>query len=101
MKRLVMALGIVSISLMACGDVEPLSGENYGDLITSPSGLTLTEGEHTIGWGKSNCFTCHEINNIHLVDHSGLGFDMEAIRDQTFTEGLTSCATCHGTNGAP
>ncbi len=92
-------LGISCVA-MGCGDVE-LQGEDYGDLLSSPSGLALTQDEHSAGWGKSDCTMCHNMNNIHLEDRTGTGIDMSLIRETVFTDGLTSCAACHGTNGVP
>ncbi|MBI2345734.1 MAG: hypothetical protein HYV03_02370, partial [Deltaproteobacteria bacterium] len=76
-------------------------GENYGNLLATASGLVLTPDEHAIGWGKSDCTMCHNLNNIHLEDLTGTGIDVTAIRTIVFTQGLSSCATCHGTNGVP
>lgn len=90
----------LSFGVAACGaDLEPLSGEDYGNILNSPGGLTLNEEKHTAGWGKSDCSICHNFNNIHLVDRTGTNIDMAAIREIVFTDGLTSCAVCHGTNG--
>jgi hypothetical protein len=58
------------------------------------------EEEHQGGWGRSNCFLCHNIENIHLVNNSSFdAVDVDAIRQKTIDEGLSSCMTCHGTNG--
>ena len=92
-------LALFASALIGCGNEEALNGEDYGNLLISPSGLTLTQSEHEVGWGKSQCDTCHNFNNIHLEDNTGLGVDVEAIREQVFTEGLSSCASCHGANG--
>lgn len=91
-------LVLFSLFLFACGSVED-NGENYGDILDSPDGLILTEEEHQFGWGRSECIMCHNLNNIHTVDRTGLGIDVEAIQEQTFEEGEASCPTCHGTNG--
>lgn len=81
----------------SCGSANS-TGEDYGDLLNSPSGLTLTQEEHQSGWGKSTCNTCHIFNNIH-ISLSESGYDMAAVRDSVSTDGLSSCATCHGGNG--
>lgn len=84
-----------------CGDVDPSLGENFGNILQTAAGLTLTEGEHTIGWGESNCFLCHQADNIHRTDRTGGTVDVVAIQDQVRDEGVSSCSICHGTNGAP
>ncbi|MBU0505532.1 hypothetical protein KJ708_06045 [bacterium] len=40
---------ICLVSFLNCGSIDD-SGENYGDLLDSPSGLVLTEEEHVDGW---------------------------------------------------
>ncbi len=92
------ALLILTFTLLSCGSTN-FQGEDYGDIMASENGLTLTAHEHKQGWGISDCNICHNTSNIHLVDRSGTGMDMAAIREQVTTEGLASCATCHGTNG--
>lgn len=100
MKRVLIAMMIVG-GLAGCGDMEPQTGENYGNLLTTPGGLTLNQAKHQTGWGESNCAECHNFNNIHLVDRTGTSLNMAAIRNTVFTQGNSSCATCHGTNGVP
>jgi hypothetical protein len=91
----------VACLLIGCGDDARLTGEDYGDLLASPSGLTLTPSEHLSGWGKTDCSLCHNFNNIHLVDRTGTGINMTTIQNTVFAGANSSCATCHGTNGAP
>lgn len=88
---------IFVILISGCGSAV-MTGEDYGDLMSSPSALTLTEGEHAQGWGRSNCYICHNEFNIH-IGTSESGFDMEAVREIVEADGISSCATCHGTNG--
>ena len=100
--KILTTLTLIAIifSAAACGaDSATLSGENYGNLLDTVGGLTLTQKKHSYAWGESECSTCHNFNNIHLVDRTGTGIDMAAIRDIVFSDGLSSCATCHGTNG--
>lgn len=86
----------------ACGDVQnSLQGENYGNLLATTGGLVLDQSKHSTGWSKSDCNLCHNFNNIHLVDRTGTGLDMAAIRTIVYNGGNSSCATCHGTNGVP
>ena len=91
------------LHLSACGNSATTS-EDYGDLMASPSGLTLVESEHVYGWGKSDCTLCHHLNNIHLnqsasgYNESGLVY-MPDVRDIVSSDGISSCSTCHGTNG--
>ena len=84
---------------IACGDGALDEGENYGNLLDSPEGLVLTEGEHPAGWGRAECTTCHNLDNIHLVDRTGIGVDIEAIHQEALDEGNEGCLTCHGANG--
>lgn len=84
---------------IGCGESPVNSGENYGNLLDSPSGLVLTEPEHAGGWGRSDCTLCHNLDNIHLIDRTGVATDVEAIRRQTLEQGSASCPSCHGTNG--
>lgn len=85
--------------IAACGSNSAIEGEDYGDIAAGDSGTTLTQSEHPVGWGKSNCFECHNTVNMHMTDNTGTGLNLEAIRAMTEQEGLASCPTCHGTNG--
>lgn len=91
-----LALGQIA---MGCGGAAVNGGEDYGNILNSPDGLTLTQGEHEIGWGNSQCTLCHNLENIHLVDRSGIGIDVDAIHEQALEDGIGGCAVCHGTNG--
>lgn len=101
MMRKLMTIAIVGMLASACGSVEPQTGENYGNLLATSGGLVLNQGKHAVGWGKSDCTLCHNFNNIHLVDRTGTSIDMAAIRTTVYNQGISSCATCHGTNGVP
>lgn len=92
-------LSVMLITLSGCGAEVEDFGENYGDLLDSPSGLVLTEDEHIYGWGRDDCLTCHNLNNIHLENRTDLNIDVEAIQDDTFEDGEAGCSACHGTNG--
>lgn len=102
-QPLVMVMTVVlGTMLTACGSVQdPLQGENYGNLLATPGGLVLDQSKHETGWTKPNCNLCHNFNDIHLTDNTGTGIDMAAVRTIVYTGGLSSCATCHGTNGVP
>ncbi|MBI2343759.1 MAG: hypothetical protein HYV02_05465 [Deltaproteobacteria bacterium] len=97
-RRIFCLLLCAVVGGVACGS-EQLQGEDYGDLLVSPSGLVLTQDEHAVGWGKSDCTLCHNFNNLHLVDQTNTGINVTAIQDLVFSDGLDSCAVCHGTNG--
>lgn len=90
-------LFVICLLLFSCENNKTTS-EDYGDIMNSPAGLTLTQGEHEQGWGKSECTLCHNLYNIH-ADDSAEDFDMAAVRRQVEQQGVASCATCHGTNG--
>lgn len=85
--------------LPSCGADTTDTGEHYGDLLDSPDNLVLTEDEHVYGWGRDDCFFCHNINNIHLVNNTDIEIDVEAIQETTKEDGEASCSTCHGDNG--
>ena len=85
--------------LTACGEDAVITGEDHGNISAGESGTILVQSEHEIGWGRTDCFECHNVENIHQTDRSGTGLNLEAIRALTEDEGLASCATCHGTNG--
>ncbi|MDO8519153.1 MAG: hypothetical protein Q7T11_03200 [Deltaproteobacteria bacterium] len=90
---------ILLVALLSCGSAETDNGEDYGDLLASPEGLTLTEGEHEIGWGRSDCTTCHNLENIHLENRTSVPIDIEAVHDEALQEGEEGCNSCHGDNG--
>lgn len=83
----------------ACAEDNDIVGEDHGNIAAGEMGLVLTQEEHEIGWEKSTCFDCHNIENIHQTDRTGTGLNLTAIRDITRDEGLSSCPDCHGTNG--
>jgi hypothetical protein len=89
--------------LASCSDVrgqEP-QYEDYGDIFERNGGsFVLKRDLHELGWGKTECFLCHNINNIHKVERvAALKIDLKAIDDQVAKEGLNSCVDCHGNNG--
>lgn len=95
--RIALYIASLALFLMAgCGTVDT-TGENYGDLLLSPAGLEITEAEHPDGWGRADCTVCHNFYNIHLGTVAGI--DMAAVRQTVEDDGLSSCVTCHGTNG--
>lgn len=85
--------------LCACGSANNIGGEDYGNIAAGPMGTTLTQAEHTYGWGRADCYECHSNFNIHQEDRTGTGLNLEAIRTMTENQGLSICASCHGTNG--
>jgi len=97
-------LGTCALLLMfataGCGSDGSVSSENYGNLLNSPAGLVLVQEEHEHGWSRPDCFSCHEIRNIHTVNRTGIpDLDLGAIRDLVDAEGTASCPDCHGDNG--
>lgn len=93
---------LVLLSLYAaCGGSAFNQGEDYGNLLDTPEGLVLTEGEHGIGWGHPECTICHNLENIHLENRTGIPIDIDLIHDQAIEDGIAGCAICHGTNGIP
>lgn len=100
MRNKILSILIVFLMLgfAGCG-AELNTGENYGNILTTDQGLILTEAEHTGGWGRAVCTMCHNLDNIHLVDRTGINVDVDAIRTLTLEQGYSVCSTCHGTNG--
>jgi hypothetical protein len=90
------------LALAGCGsDSRPMS-ENYGNLLSSPAGLVLVQEEHPSGWTRPDCFACHDVNNIHQVNRTGLPndvADLAGVRTIVNNQGLSSCSLCHGDNG--
>lgn len=94
----ILCLFFLSAMCGGCGGSDVNEGENYGDILTTDQGLVLTQPEHSVGWGNSDCTMCHNLDNIHLVDRTGVT-DIAAVHDQAINDGIAGCATCHGTNG--
>lgn len=107
----VVGLALLASFVAACGSDGSLKGEDYGDLLASPAGLVLVEGEHPSGWGRPECNTCHESRSIHTVNRTSLPdchpdassgeacLDLPAVRRLVRRDGESSCAQCHGANG--
>ena len=88
--------------LAGCGSSASPQSENYGNVLASPDGLVLVQEEHPTGWGRGDCFACHNVNNIHQVNRTGLPDDqinLPNVRAIVQNEGESSCMMCHGSNG--
>lgn len=94
----------------ACGSDGPQESEDYGNLLNSPAGLVLVQEEHPTGWGRPECFACHEPRNMHQVNRTGLPscddvpeteacVDLALVRSIVRDGGEESCSLCHGDNG--
>jgi hypothetical protein len=93
---------LVAASAIGCGSGSSPQSENYGNLLASPGGLVVLEEEHPTGWMRPDCFGCHDVNNIHQVNRTGLTdeqADLPGIRAIIQNQGESSCSQCHGTNG--
>ncbi|MDP2600908.1 MAG: hypothetical protein Q8P84_09300 [Deltaproteobacteria bacterium] len=99
MKKIFFLFGFLVLS--GCGGDAFNEGEDYGNLLDTPGGLTLNQSEHPLGWGDANCTICHNLENIHLVNRTGTSIDIVAIHDRAISEGISGCAACHGNNGVP
>lgn len=102
-RRCVASL-LLAVPLVACGSASGPQSEDYGNLLASPGGLVVLEEEHPTGWTRPDCFGCHNVNNMHQVNRTGLPddvVDLPTIRQVIANQGESSCAFCHGTNGVP
>ncbi len=100
MKRLAL---ILLVAVAGCGSDASPQSENYGNILASPEGLVLVESEHPTGWTRPDCFVCHNVNNIHQVNRTGLPddeADLKNVRTIVRNQGEASCPMCHGDNGA-
>ncbi len=96
MKIFKLSLFIICGLFFACNKYN--TGENYGKLYYSQKSLVLTKEEHEVGWGKTKCFLCHNIENIHL-DRDDKEVDFNEIREMTIKYEESICTKCHGNNG--
>jgi hypothetical protein len=90
------------LSIAGCGSKSDPQSEDYGNIIASPGGLILLEEEHPTGWGRSGCFGCHNVNDMHQVNRTGLTdeqVDLPGTRAIIANQGEPSCMLCHGDNG--
>ena len=93
-----------ALFLAACGSTADPQSENYGNILASPEGLVLVQQEHRAGWMRADCFGCHDVNNIHQINRTGLPddeVDLPGVRAIVNSGGEASCMMCHGTNGVP
>jgi hypothetical protein len=100
----IVCLALATTLLAACGSEAGPQSENYGNILNSPDGLVLVESEHPTGWTRPDCFGCHNVNNIHTVNRTGLPddvADLAGVRAIVQNQGLASCTQCHGDNGVP
>jgi hypothetical protein len=101
------------LSSTGCGSNGDENGDNFGNLLASPGGLEVLREEHPSGWGRADCFACHEIRNMHVVNRTDLPdcdalppgsadpcIDLAEIQSIIANQGEDSCMLCHGTNGA-
>jgi hypothetical protein len=97
------ALGFVLLlTITGCGSESAPMSEDYGNLLASPAGLVIVQEEHPTGWTRPDCFSCHDVNNIHQVNRTGLSdaaADLAGVRTIVNNQGLASCPLCHGNNG--
>jgi hypothetical protein len=99
---LFLAAVLVAAGLAACGSSGAPQSEDYGNVLASPGGLVLLEEEHPTGWMRPDCFGCHNVNNIHQVNRTGLPddeADLANVRAIVESGGEASCGMCHGANG--
>jgi hypothetical protein len=95
-----LVIATVFVLAAGCGSSGPPQSEDYGNLLNSPAGLLLVEEEHASGWGRPDCFSCHEVRNIHIINRTGIAdLDLADVRAIVQSGGVASCPQCHGNNG--
>jgi hypothetical protein len=106
MNGIATALAGLALAALAavsgCGSSADPQSENYGNLLASPGGLIVLESEHPTGWMRPDCFGCHEVENMHQVNRTGLPdavVDLPGINAIIQNQGESSCPMCHGDNG--
>lgn len=87
---------VLLLTLLAGCSTDPCAGTR--DLANSPDGLQLTEVEHPVGWGHTDCFQCHQRWKLH-ADSCIVGVDVHG--DEIQPETTADCVECHGWNGVP
>lgn len=101
-QALRIAAVVTIMTVAGCGSGGSPQSENYGNILVSPGGLVLLEEEHPTGWTRSDCFGCHNVNDMHQVNRTGLPddvVDLPGINAIIANQGESSCMLCHGTNG--
>jgi len=102
--NLCLSVFIFGFFFLACGSEAGPQSENYGNLLASPAGLVVLQEEHPTGWMRPDCFGCHNVNNMHQVNRTGLPddeVDLPGIRAIIQSGQENSCPMCHGSNGVP
>ncbi len=93
----------LSLAAISCQDetrINEKKYENYGDIYAEDQSLLTNPSNHPHGYGKKNCFQCHNVQNIHQVDLIlSLDVDLNSIHSRIAEDGLSSCQDCHGNNG--
>ena len=89
-------LALLLAALAACGPAEPCAG--WRDTLDGDGGLQLTESEHGLAWGQTQCFQCHQAWTIHPVDCVEDGW-LDSIDAAVDEEDPHGCTGCHGMNG--
>jgi hypothetical protein len=90
------------VAAAGCGSQADPQSENYGNLLASPGGLIVLQSEHPTGWMRPDCFGCHDVENMHQVNRTGLPdaeVDLPGINAIIQNQGEASCPLCHGDNG--
>lgn len=82
-----------AIVVTACAN-ENRDRENYGTLTTAS---ITSQAQHPHGWQRRECFSCHNIGNIHRGPNA-ISF-AASIADQYYAGGDKICLNCHGPNG--
>ena len=68
------------------------------DALDGDEGLHLTQAEHVIGWGHTDCMVCHQAWQIHPVECIDECW-VDMIQRNADVGDTYSCTACHGDNG--
>ncbi len=100
MTRALSAALLVVSALAVTGCAPEITCEERGDMLVSPSGLVLEQGEHEAGWGERDCTLCHPSWTYHQINCTTFAdMDLQQMWEGVDPEDTESCMECHGANG--
>ncbi len=97
--RWLIAWGLITAGLVTAGCERAAPCAGRGDMTRSEAGLTVTAGEHGIGWGQQDCALCHPSWSLHAHSCSAVDIDMTDVNERADLSAPETCVPCHGDNG--